>query len=233
MAKRGIKVKEGEDLSPSNVERVLEALSADKPITKKAACEMLRITYNTTRLNRIIEEYQERKAFVKKRKAQVRSQPIDTSDRQYIVQEYLSGVSIAEIAEGIYRSPTVVKNILKSYNIPIRNKAYNYFTPVFLEDDSDAQDYVKGDLVFSARYNSPAYVEKELVDTPGNGKIYKIWILGEHAQWAFQPYYELADLRKLQTELNIRIHELDKDDINQLIYDGLQKAKKLKKVSND
>lgn len=230
MAKRGIKVKVGEDLSPTNVERVIEALSADKPITKKAACEMLRITYNTTRLNRIIEEYQERIAFVKKRKAQMRNKPLDTSDKQYVVQEYLSGTSITEIAEGIYRSPLVVKNILKSYNIPIRNKAYNYFDPVFLEDGSDAQDYKKDDLVFSARYNCPAYIVSEVVDSPLHGKIYKVWTLGDHAQFAYQQYYELADLRKLQTDLKIRIHELDKDEINQLIYDGLQKAKKLKGV---
>ena len=230
MALRGIKVKEGEDLSPSNVQRVVEALESDKPITKKEACGMLNIAYNTTRLNKIIQEYKDRISFVANRKAQMRSKPIDIIDKKQIVQEYLSGTSINEIAEGVYRSTAVVKNVLKRYNIPIRNKAYSYFDPVFLEEDSSAEDYIKGDLVFSARYNSPAYVENLHEITKLEGSVYKVWILGDHSQWAYQPYYELADLRKLQKELDIKIQELDGDEIRQLIYDGLQKAKKLKKV---
>jgi len=230
MAQRGIKVKEGEDLSPSNVQRVISALEADKPITKKEACNMLKIAYNTSRLNRIIEDYKGRLELAKKRKAAVRGTPISTMDRQEIVQEYLSGTSISEIAESVYRSPAVVKNILRQYNIPIRNKAYSYFDPVFLEDDSSAEDYKKGDLVFSARYNSPAYIDKLVKTSVEHGSVYRIWILGDRSQFAVQPYYELADLRSIQNDLKIRIHELDRDDMMMLIVEGLQKAKKLKKV---
>ena len=154
-------------------------------------------------------------------------------DRQTIVQDYLSGDSISEIAESVFRSPSVVKNVLRQYNIPIRNKAYTYTDPVFLADDSWAEDYKKGDLVFSARYNSPAYIDKLLEESEEHGSVYRIWILGNSSQFAIQPYYELADLRKLQSDLNIKIHELDQQEMMQLIYDGLQKAKKLKKVSND
>lgn len=233
MALRGIKVKEGEDLSPSNIERVIQALESDTPITKKEACQMLKISYNTARLGKIIDEFKERVLFVEKRKKQVRNTPVDDSDRQYIVQEYLSGTSITEISESIFRSANVVKNILKQYNIPIRNKAYNYFDPVSLEPDVWAEDYSKGDLVFSARYNSPAYVEKLIQYSPAHGKVYRVWILGDHSQWAIQPFYELADLRKLQHDLKINIAELDSQDIIHLINEGLLKARKLKKASND
>jgi hypothetical protein len=233
MATRGIKVKEGENLSPSNIAKVVEALENTPPITKKEACQMLNISYNTTRLSRIIDEYKERLEFVEKRKKAVKNQPIDNFDRQTIVQSYLSNESIASIADSVFRTPQVVKNILKQYNIPIRNRAYTYQDPVLLEDDAWAEDYTKGDLVFSARYNSPAYIDKLVEVNNSHGSVYRIWILGEHAQWAVQPYYELADLRKLQKELGIKIDELSKDEILQLIYDGLQKAKKLKKASND
>lgn len=233
MAQRGIKVKEGEDLSPSNVQRVIDALEADKPITKKRACQMLKIAYNTPRLNRIIEEHKGKLELAKKRKAAVCGTPISTMDRKEIVQEYLSGESISSIADLVYRSPSVVKNILRQYNIPIRNKAYSYFDPVFLEDDSNAEDYEKGDLVFSARYNSPAYIDKLVKSTEEHGNVYRVWILGDHSQFAVQPYYELADLRTIQNDLGIKIHELDRDDMMMLIVEGLQKAKKLKKVSND
>lgn len=234
MGIRGIKVKEGEDLSQSNVERVIKALETDSPITKKEACQMLNIAYNTARLDKIIAEHKNKLDFIVMRKAQLRNQPVDNTDKQRIVQDYLSKSSIAEISDSVFRSANVVKNILKSYNIPIRNKAYNYFDPVFLEDNSYAEDYQKGDLVFSARYNSPAYIEKLIQVSETHGSVYRIWILGPDAQFAAQPYYELADLRKLQTELNIKIHELDNTEIMQLLYEALQKAKRLKKdTSND
>ena len=36
---------------------VIAKLEAEKPITKKAACELLGIAYNTTRLDNLIQEY--------------------------------------------------------------------------------------------------------------------------------------------------------------------------------
>jgi hypothetical protein len=229
MALRGIKIKDGEDLSPSNIQRVIQALEADKPVTKKEACSMLKIAYNTTRLNKIIEDFKDKEAIAIKRRKAVRNTPVSDMDKKEIVEDYLSGSSISQIAESVYRSPSVVKNILNQYNIPIRNKAYTYRNPVFLQEDSDAEDYSKGDLVFSARYNSPAYIDK-LVDTNDiHGNVYRIWILGDHAQFAVQPFYELADLRRIQKELGIKITELDHDEIMMLIIEGLQKAKKLKK----
>ena len=59
-----IKKKDYENLTKSNIQRVIELLENEKPITKKEACQMLRITYNTTRLARIIEDYKEQEAFV-------------------------------------------------------------------------------------------------------------------------------------------------------------------------
>ena len=57
MAKRGVRAKSYEDLSDVNIKRVLAAL--EDGATKKVACEMLRISYNTTRLNNILTEFQE------------------------------------------------------------------------------------------------------------------------------------------------------------------------------
>ena len=75
MARRGVKKKEHERLDDTTVGRVVSLLEQDSPITKKAACEILNISYNTTRLNRIIEEYKERIEFNKKRRAALRGKP--------------------------------------------------------------------------------------------------------------------------------------------------------------
>ena len=50
--KRGVRKRAHENLSEVNIRRVISAL--EEGITKKSACEMLNISYNTTRLNRII-----------------------------------------------------------------------------------------------------------------------------------------------------------------------------------
>ena len=65
-----IRSKSGEKLSYDNIERVISHLEQENPITKKEACEMLNIRYNTTRLQRIIDEHLDTRAFKERRKSQ-------------------------------------------------------------------------------------------------------------------------------------------------------------------
>ena len=51
--KRGTKKKSYENLTDSNIKNVISLLEAEKPITKKEACDILNISYNTTRLNKL------------------------------------------------------------------------------------------------------------------------------------------------------------------------------------
>ena len=67
---RGVRRKEGEDFSKATIKRVISLLESAKPITKKDACAILNITYNTTRLNKIIQEYKSNEERIKKRNAQ-------------------------------------------------------------------------------------------------------------------------------------------------------------------
>ena len=64
-----IKKRDYENLSDENVKKVIGLLEKEKPITKKEACSILKITYNTNRLKRIIEEYKERQAYIANQKA--------------------------------------------------------------------------------------------------------------------------------------------------------------------
>ena len=58
-----IRSKSGEKLSFDNIERVIQQLEQDNPVTKKEACEILNIRYNTTRLQKIIDDHLETKHF--------------------------------------------------------------------------------------------------------------------------------------------------------------------------
>jgi hypothetical protein len=226
MAKRGIRVKDGEDISPSTIEKVIKYLSDEKGATKKAACDMLRINYNTTRLSKIIAEYEEQKTFTKLRRKQVRNTPLAKDDIKTICSMYLSGEPLSDITETTFRSSSVVKRVLLQQNIPLRSAKNNYQNPPLLPEDSIKEDYKKGDLVYSARYGSIAVVQSNGKMTKEYGMIYPIKIAGDYERSAYQPYYELSDLRKLQKEFGVEALYMNKSDIIHQINLTMSKSKK-------
>jgi hypothetical protein len=229
MATRRVKVQDGENLTDANKDKVISLLESDNPITKKVACEILNITYNTTRLNRIIQERKDDIIFRKEMRKKMRNTPIKSTDASQIVSGYLSGSSLADLSAETYRSTNVVKNVLTKYNIPIRNASVNYFHPTLIDNDEAIKDdYVEGDLVYSARYDKPATVRTGHM-TDNHGMVYSLWLHGVHRKQIAQPYYELADLRKLQTELNITMEDLTggKDgEVTRLMYEAMKNQKK-------
>ena len=62
-----VKKKAHEKLDNKNIQRVIDALNGESSITKKEACEMLHINYNTPRLSKIIKNYREEIAYRQKR----------------------------------------------------------------------------------------------------------------------------------------------------------------------
>ena len=63
-----VKTRKHENLTETNINHVMELLNSEKPITKKEACNILNISYNTTRLSKIIEEQLETVEFRERRK---------------------------------------------------------------------------------------------------------------------------------------------------------------------
>ena len=216
-----IRKKSGENLTDSAIDSVISKLESDTPITKKAACAALSITYNTTRLNKIIEEYKERKEFTARRKKELRNTPVSTGDASYIVSAYLEGIALQEIADMVFRSIAVVKRILFTYNVPIRGYSTDYHHPIDLDYETEAPaNYVIGDLIYSARYDCAAEIRKIM-----KAGVYRIWLFGAN-QYAYQPAEELADLRKVQKELSVNIEFMSNSECQQEIQIGLRNAKK-------
>jgi hypothetical protein len=205
MATRGVKVKAGEDLSDSSVKRVIEFLEAEKPITKKEACKMLNISYNTTRLNNIIEGYKDRVAMTKRLKAKKRGTPVAPLELEGIILDYLKGTSIVDLAKRNYRSTLFIKGIIEKYNVPPRAKASSYFRPEMLPEEVLKEDYEPGEMCWSSRYNTLASIDKEVQYNKEHGKVYRIWTYGKNSQYACQPWYELGSLTHLEDEgINVR-----------------------------
>ena len=81
-----IRQKKQERLEEDNLNRVQEALVSSTPITKKEACEMLNISYNTTRLTKIILEHEETMRYRGIRKSQLKGTKATDAEIKQVIE---------------------------------------------------------------------------------------------------------------------------------------------------
>ena len=161
--RRGLKKRNYENLTAQNIQHVLTLLNptdkSKKPITKREACSILNISYNTTRLTKILEDYHEKKAYRAKRVAYNRGRPANNQEIQEIVSDYLAGDNISSISKSTYRSPSFVKSILDKVGVPqrpsqIEGRRQAYYLP----EQCVADDFEDGEIVWSANHHAPAQI---------------------------------------------------------------------------
>ena len=161
--RRGVKKKEYEKLSDSNIQKVYELLNGETPITKKDACSILNIKYNTARLQRIIDEWQERKDNIERRKAANRGKAATEMEIRQAITEYLDGDPISEIAKGLFRSSSFVRGIIERTGVPQRPTSKEGRSGVStIPDSCVADEFRDGEIVWSARHHTTAIVRREL-----------------------------------------------------------------------
>ena len=209
MATRKVNALEEEKMTDANIARVIQLLEpteeGKQPITKKLACELLGMAYNTTRLGTVIQQFKERKQKERQRRAAKRGKPAEKDEIVYAIKEYLSGEPIDAISKGLYRSPAFVKNILESNHVPIRATSHDYFNPELIPEGAMRDRFTVGEIVYSSRYDSTARIEAELKNDPKHGWVYRIWLLGERwQQYAYQEAAELASLEHLR-EIGVNV----------------------------
>ena len=200
---------EEELMTDANIARVIKLLEPTeegaKPITKKDACQILGMAYNTTRLGTIIEQFKTRQKRTAERKAQLRGKPVTSDEVQFIISEYLEGEPIDSISKATYRSAAIIKGVLEKYSVPIRVPGHSYFDPQLIPEGAVRERFKIGEIVYSARYDSTARIEGEQKDSRHGGWIYRVWLLGEKwLQSAYQPAYELASLEHLR-EIGVKV----------------------------
>lgn len=200
---------EQERMTDANIERVIELLEPKeqgvKPITKKDACQILGMSYNTTRLDSIIQTYKERKEKTAKRRAEKRGKPVTQDEVQFIIQSYLAGDPISTIGENTYRGSQLIKQVLDKYSVPIRKSSPDYFKPELIPEAAMRDKFEVGEVVYSARYDSMAKIMAEHENSSKHGWVYRIWLLSDRwLQSSYQPASELASLKHLR-ELGIKV----------------------------
>lgn len=197
MANRKTKMGDAEKLDDTNMVRVIQMLEAEKPCSKKDACSALNISYNTTRLATLIEKFKEKKAKEAERRAANRGKPATRDDVIYIVKDYLEGAPVSTIADRLFRSASFINNVLEEYNVPRRASSHDYFRPELIPEEAMRDRFKVGQIVYSARYDSIARIEKE--STQNNIWVYRVWLLSDKwHQYAYQPAEELASLEALE-----------------------------------
>lgn len=159
-----IKSKAHEKLSFDNIERVIQQLEQDNPITKKEACGMLNIRYNTTRLQRIIDDHLDLKSFRETRKAQNKGKMATQDEIRSVVKMYLDGDNISEIANSLYRSPAFVKNIVERVGIPqkLADSDYEGKKNAMLPEQCVALEFEYNERVWYPKRNRFAIIKDEI-----------------------------------------------------------------------
>lgn len=198
-----IKSREDENLTDSNIEKVIKLLRGEKPITKKAACSLLNISYNTTRLDNIIVTYEERQAHLKKMYESKKGKPPEKSEIAFIIQEYLGGGNITSVSKDVFRTTEFVEKILVENGVPIR-KSNDYTNPVIIPDASVKRDFALGEVCYSAKYLSLATIEL-ITESREGDPVYRIWLSDEsQKQFAYQPWWELMSLTQLVEKYGVK-----------------------------
>jgi hypothetical protein len=162
------KKKDYEKLTDANISHVIELLEAEKPITKKEACNILNITYNTTRLANIIKEYRETQNFRAQRRAEKKGTGATREEIKAVVQGYIDGENVSEIASDLYRSPAFVRGIIERLGIPKKcpTDGYNW-KEIELPEQCVAERFAVGEKVWCVINNTPAIIQREWVNPDG------------------------------------------------------------------
>ena len=180
------------DITDEKYEEII--LHLDGGGTKAAACRMAGIAYNTKRLDTLIDDWLGRQEHNKLMRAKMRKKAVSDIEIAGMITDYLAGSSIAQIADGYYRSTNIIKYNLNKHGAMLRSvTTIDKEKPPLLPEQCIADSFEAGDYVWSAKYDCIAKVQ-------GSYKgAYRIVTMGgaAHRFQAYQPACELGCLKHL------------------------------------
>ena len=177
-----MRTKKHENLTQANITKVIELLNptdGSKPITKKEACGILNIAYNTTRLGNIITDHLETMEFRAKRKAQNRGKAATAAEIKDTIKRYLEGDNVSDIAKALYRSPAFVKGIIDRIGVPQKLAMTDYEgrRHAMLPEQCVAEEFEVGEKIWAIKQNYPALVQRELQPEKAEERGYKVYLV--------------------------------------------------------
>ena len=158
-----IKKKDHEKLTSSNIQHVITLLEGEKPITKKEACAILCISYNTTRLAKIIADHAENIAYKEERKNRNKGKAASDYEIKEAVTMYLKGENVTTIAQSLFRSAGFVRAILDRLGVPTKPSSVEERVGTgYLPENCIAEEFEVGELAWSAKYHAIVEIQHEM-----------------------------------------------------------------------
>lgn len=213
------------DISKEQYQEALTIL--EQGGTKKAACDVLGIAYNTKRLDKLLDEHVKKQEVDKKVRAKKRKQAVTDIEVAEWVTSYLNGASLSQLSDTYFRSIQVIKYHLEKHGAMLRQAKVDKLNPPMLPDLCVADEFEEGQYVWSSAYNCVAIVKSKFKNA------YRIHVLGNGVQeFSYQPASELGCLKHLQ-KLGVRLESFTDytraDEVQLAIYETMQKANKAAK----
>lgn len=219
---RSVKKKEHENLTPANIRKVAALLEAEKPISKKEACEILNISYNTARLQKIIENQKTSDEVQAKRRKEKRGTPVTIDEVKTIVQDFLiDGDTISDISARVARPTSLVKKVLSDAGVPPKPTGDDRLKTSVLPELCISTQFQPGEVAWSAVHHGPVTIrskEDKLTEKYGS-PVYRVWVhesadLDDNKKYfayasvggynAFVIEYDLGSLKHIQA-LGIKV----------------------------
>lgn len=140
--------------------------------TKKSICEFLKMTYNTTKLNKILLEFQAELVRQEELKKAAKKKVFSDDEEKVIVKRYIEVSSMAKIAEEFFISSAKVKKILIKHEVPIKSRKTVLVDHIAQDLDTA---FSVGDTVFSKIHQTKCNIvrkyDEEYVEYLKNGSI--------------------------------------------------------------
>jgi hypothetical protein len=126
--------------------------------TKKSICEYLKIKYNTTRLTKILTQFQEALANQEVQKKAAKKKIFTDEEKDIIARRYLEVNSMAKVAEEYYVSSARIKAILIEKQVPIKGRKSILVDHIHQDLDTA---FSVGHTVFSKIHKSKCLIERK------------------------------------------------------------------------
>lgn len=199
--------------------------------TKKGACEILGVASNST-MERLIQEWQDQQVLSAEMKKKKRGTPLQQHEISTLIESYLQGDSLEDIASRLYRSTAMIKAELErrganlKYSGKLDPTKPLELNPPEIPEQLMAETFEVGEEVWVSAYQCMGEITKQV-----SNDVYRVWLLAEDRQKFVHQYsWDLGSMKPFK-ELGVNIkslgyHGWTRENTIPLLNEALMKARK-------
>lgn len=183
-------------------------------------------------MERLIQEWQESQVIAAEMKKKKRGTPLQQHEISTIIESYLQGDPLDEIATRLYRSTAMVKAELErrganlKFNDKLDPSKPLELNPPEIPEELMAEKFEIDEEVWCSAYQCMAVVTKQISED-----VYRVWLLAEDRQKFVHQYsWDLGSMKSF-VELGVNVkslgyHGWTRENTIPLLNDALMKARK-------